>query len=44
MSPITNSARICETCGSPIDTTSSGDLGCVACLIDAGLDAEDRAE
>src|SRR5215475_13610043 len=40
MSPITKSARICETCGSPIDTTSAGDLGCIACLIATGLDAE----
>ena len=40
MSAITNSARVCETCGSPIDTTSAGDLGCIACLIGTGLDAE----
>ena len=40
MSPITKSARVCETCGSPIDTTSAGDLGCIACLIATGLDAE----
>src|SRR5215471_477550 len=40
MSPITNSARICDICGSPIDTTSAGDLGCIACLIATGLDAE----
>ena len=39
MSPITNSARICETCGSPIETTSAGDLGCIVCLIATGLDA-----
>ena len=32
--------RLCETCGSPIDTTSAGDLGCIACLIATGLDAE----
>ena len=42
MAAIRKSARICETCGSPIDTTSSGDLGCVACLLDAGLDAEEE--
>ena len=42
MAAISKSARICETCGSPIDTTSSGDLGCVACLLDAGLDAEEE--
>ena len=40
MSPITKSARVCETCGSPIETTSAGDLGCIACLIGTGLDAE----
>src|ERR1044071_7039681 len=40
MSPITNIARDCETCGSPIDTTSAGDLGCIACLIATGLDTE----
>src|SRR5215831_18778882 len=40
MPAITNSARICETCGSPIETTSAGDLGCIACLIGTGLDAE----
>ena len=40
MSPVTKSARVCETCGSPIETTSAGDLGCIACLIGTGLDAE----
>src|SRR5262252_3582960 len=40
MSSITNSARVCESCGSPIDTPSAGDLGCIACLIGTGLDAE----
>ena len=40
MSAITNTARVCETCGSPIETTSAGDLGCIACLIGTGLDAE----
>jgi serine/threonine protein kinase len=39
MSAITN-ARVCETCGSPIDTTSAGDLGCIACLLATGFDAE----
>src|SRR5215475_6739091 len=33
-------ACICETCGSPIEPTSAGDLGCIACLIATGLDAE----
>ena len=40
MSPVTKTARVCETCGSPIETTSAGDLGCIACLIGTGLDAE----
>src|SRR6516165_2976936 len=40
MSPIANSARICEICGSPVETTSAGDLGCIACLIATGLNAE----
>ena len=40
MSAISKNARVCETCGSPIDTTSAGDLGCIACLIATGLDAE----
>src|SRR5215471_17885133 len=40
MATITKNARICEVCGSPIDTTSAGDLGCIACLIATGLDAE----
>jgi serine/threonine protein kinase/Tfp pilus assembly protein PilF len=40
MSAVTKSARVCETCGSPIETTSAGDLGCIACLIGTGLDAD----
>jgi serine/threonine protein kinase len=40
MPVISKNARLCETCGSPIETTSAGDLGCVACLIGTGLDAE----
>jgi hypothetical protein len=40
MAAISKSARVCETCGSPIETTSAGDLGCIACLIGTGLDAE----
>src|SRR5262245_46661788 len=40
MPAMSKSARVCETCGSPIETTSAGDLGCIACLIAAGLDAE----
>jgi eukaryotic-like serine/threonine-protein kinase len=40
MAAISKSARVCEKCGSPIETTSVGDLGCIACLIATGLDAE----
>ena len=40
MAAISKNARVCETCGSPIETTSAGDLGCIACLIATGLDAE----
>ena len=40
MAAIGKTARVCETCGSPIETTSAGDLGCIACLIATGLDAE----
>src|SRR5215472_17093911 len=40
MAVISNSARVCEACGSPIETTSAGDLGCIACLIGTGLECE----
>ena len=40
MPVISKSSRVCEKCGSPIDATSSGDLGCMVCLLDAGLDAD----
>src|SRR5215510_1419075 len=40
MPAVTKNARVCETCGSPIETTSAGDLGCIACLIATGLDVE----
>ena len=39
MATIGKNARLCETCGSTIDE-SSGDLGCMICLLDVGLDAE----
>src|SRR5215470_14657403 len=42
MAEISKSARVCEGCGSPIETTSAGDLGCIACLIATGLDAEEN--
>jgi serine/threonine protein kinase len=40
MAATSKNARVCETCGSPIETSSAGDLGCIACLIGTGLDAE----
>src|SRR5215467_2205875 len=39
MAAISKTGRVCETCGSPIDETS-GDFGCMVCLLDVGLDAE----
>jgi TolB-like protein/Tfp pilus assembly protein PilF len=33
-------APACPTCGSPIETTSAGDLGCIACLLNSGLETE----
>jgi serine/threonine protein kinase len=38
MPAISKSARVCNTCGSPIETTSSGDFGCMVCLFDTALD------
>src|SRR5437899_8258923 len=40
MPAISKNARVCQTCGSPMETTSAGDLGCIACLIATGLAAE----
>src|SRR6266550_7903791 len=40
MPAISKNARVCETCGSPIETTSAGHLGCVACLLGGGLDLD----
>ncbi|HYY13179.1 MAG TPA: serine/threonine-protein kinase, partial [Chthoniobacterales bacterium] len=40
MPTIKESTRVCETCGSPIEPTASGDLGCMVCLLDTGLDSE----
>src|SRR6266542_4435644 len=37
MPAINKIARVCETCGSPIETTNSGDFGCMVCLYDAAL-------
>ena len=40
MPATSKSERVCETCGSPIETTSVGDLGCMVCLFDAALDRD----
>ena len=40
MPATSKSAHVCETCGSPIETTSVGDLGCMVCLFDAALDRD----
>src|SRR5215211_8755109 len=40
MPAISKTAGVCETCGSPIETTSSGDFGCMVCLFDAALDRD----
>src|SRR5262245_3957403 len=40
MAATSKGARVCEICGSPIETTSLGDLGCMVCLIDAALDQD----
>ena len=38
--PAIEKNAVCATCGSPIETTSSGDLGCMVCLFDAALDRD----
>ncbi len=40
MPAISKGAPVCETCGSPVETTSSGDFGCMVCLFDAALDRD----
>jgi Protein kinase domain len=40
MPAISKSTRVCEICGSPIETTSAGDFGCMVCLFDAALDRD----
>ena len=42
MPAISKSAHSCATCGSPIETTSAGDLGCINCLLGAGLDVDTK--
>ena len=39
MAVVSKGGGVCETCGSSIETTSSGDLGCMVCLFDAALDS-----
>jgi len=41
--PVEN-ACICKTCGASTETASSGDLGCITCLLEIGLgpEAEER--
>ncbi len=41
--PSISGPPICETCGSPIETTSAGDFGCTVCLFDAALDRNAEA-
>jgi serine/threonine protein kinase len=40
MAAIGKSLRICETCGTSTEATSSGDFGCIVCLFDIGLDPD----
>ena len=40
MPVISKNERVCQTCGSPIETTSSSDLGCMVCLLDAAFEAD----
>ena len=35
--PLEQKATTCGTCGARIEMTASGDLGCMACLLRAGL-------
>src|SRR5450432_868895 len=38
MASLRQKDTVCETCGAQIETTGSGDLGCVACCLRAGLE------
>ena len=40
MAVVSKGGGVCETCGSSIETTNSGDLGCMVCLFDAALDSD----
>ena len=44
MAAIKENTRVCENCGSSIETTSSGDLGCMVCLLDVVLDRDAESE
>src|SRR5207247_3534885 len=40
MPALSKSVHVCKTCGTLTETTSAGHLGCIACLLDIGLDPE----
>src|SRR4029450_1147446 len=40
MPAISKSVHVCKTCGTSTEATSSGHLGCIACLLDIGLDPD----
>ncbi len=40
MPGISKSVHVCKTCGTSTETTSAGHLGCIACLLDIGLDPD----
>src|SRR4029450_11617541 len=40
MTAISKSVHVCKTCGTSTETTSAGHLGCIACLLDIGLDPD----
>src|SRR4029453_12753927 len=40
MPAISKSVHFCKTCGTPTEATSSGDFGCIVCLLDIGFDAD----
>src|SRR5438034_1757390 len=40
MPALSKSVHVCKTCGTSTETTSAGHLGCIACLLDIGLDPE----
>src|SRR5215469_16249678 len=40
MAAISKSLRICETCGTSTEATSSGDFGCIVCFLNIGLEPD----